>query len=54
MAWDGVFGVASSAHDGLMASPEFPVFELRTDRLLPETLQMYFEQPDVWRADIRS
>jgi type I restriction enzyme S subunit len=50
MAWEGAFGIAGSEHEGLVVSPEFPVFELHTDRLLPETLQLYFEQPDVWRA----
>ncbi len=50
MAWEGAFGVARSEHDGLVVSPEFPVFELVTDRVLPETMQVYFAQPDVWTA----
>jgi len=50
MAWEGAFGVALPEHDGLVVSPEFPVFELDEDRILPETLQAYFGQEEVWRA----
>jgi type I restriction enzyme S subunit len=48
MAWEGAFGVALAAHDGLVVSPEFPVFELNEDLILPETLQVYFGQEEVW------
>jgi type I restriction enzyme S subunit len=50
MAWEGAFGVVGADYDGLVVSPEFPVFTLNRDRLLPETLEVYFEQPDVWRT----
>lgn len=50
MAWEGAFGVAMQEHAGLVVSPEFPVFELDTERVLPETLSVYFGQPDVWSA----
>jgi len=50
MAWEGAFGVAATEHEGLVVSPEFPVFEVKINRLLPETLEVYFGQSDVWQT----
>jgi type I restriction enzyme S subunit len=48
MAWEGAFGAVPATCDGLVVSPEFPVFELDRGRLLPETLDTYFGMPEVW------
>jgi type I restriction enzyme S subunit len=50
MAWEGAFGIALPEYEGLVVSPEFPVFELNEDVILPETLQVYFGQEEVWQA----
>jgi type I restriction enzyme S subunit len=48
MAWEGAFGIVPHQCDGLVVSTEFPVFEIRQDRVLPETLDVYFRNPSVW------
>lgn len=48
MAWEGALGVVPENCDGLYVSPEFPVFEVREDRILPEVLDTYFRMPSVW------
>jgi type I restriction enzyme, S subunit len=48
MAWEGAFGVVPKECDGCVVSPEFPVFEPRIDRVLPEFLSYYFRVPRVW------
>jgi hypothetical protein len=48
MAWEGALGVVPENCDGLYVSPEFPVFEVREDRVLPELLDTYFRMPSVW------
>jgi len=48
MAWEGALGIVPEDCDGLVVSPEFPVFELLQDRVLPETLDVYFRSPSVW------
>jgi type I restriction enzyme S subunit len=48
MAWEGALGVVQDNCDGLYVSPEFPVFEVRRDRVLPEVLDIYFRMPAVW------
>jgi type I restriction enzyme S subunit len=48
MAWEGALGVVPENCDGLHVSPEFPVFEVRQDRVLPEVLDTYFCMPSVW------
>ena len=48
MAWEGALGVVPPECDGCVVSPEFPVFEINTDRVLPETLDIYFRTPSVW------
>jgi type I restriction enzyme, S subunit len=48
MAWEGALGVVPEKCDDLYVSPEFPVFEVRKDRVLPEVLDAYFRMPSVW------
>lgn len=48
VAWEGAFGVVPSECDGLVVSPEFPVFEINQSRVLPEVLDVYFKTPLVW------
>jgi type I restriction enzyme S subunit len=36
MAWEGALGVVPEACDGMVVSPEFPVFTIDTDVVLPE------------------
>jgi type I restriction enzyme S subunit len=48
MAWEGALGVVRDDCDSLYVSPEFPVFEVRQDRVLPEVLDTYFRIPSVW------
>jgi type I restriction enzyme S subunit len=48
MAWEGGLGVVPPECDGLVVSPEFPVFEVDENRVLPETLDVYFRTPSVW------
>jgi len=48
MAWEGAFGIVSPECDGLVVSPEFPVFEVDVSRVLPEVLDIYFRMPSIW------
>jgi len=48
MAWEGALGVVPAECDGLVVSPEFPVFSVNTDKMLPEVLDIYFRSPEVW------
>jgi len=48
MAWEGALGIVPPECDGLVVSPEFPVFTVNTDRVLPEVLDVYFRSPEVW------
>jgi len=48
MAWEGALGVVPNECDGLVVSPEFPVFEVNQNRVLPETLDTYFRTPAIW------
>lgn len=48
MAWEGALGVVPQECDGLFVSPEFPIFEIIENRVLPETLDVYFRTPAVW------
>jgi type I restriction enzyme S subunit len=48
MAWEGALGVVPIDCDGLVVSPEFPVFIVNADQVLPETLDVYFRSPSVW------
>jgi type I restriction enzyme S subunit len=48
MAWEGALGVVPPECDGLVVSPEFPVFDVDPHHVLPETLDVYFRTPWVW------
>lgn len=48
MAWEGALGVIPPQCDGMVVSPEFPVFSINTDEVLPELLDIYFRTPEVW------
>lgn len=50
MAWEGALGVVPPECDGMVVSPEFPVFTVNTEAVLPEMLDIYFRTPDVWPA----
>lgn len=50
MAWEGALAVVPVACDGLFVSPEFPVFEIKETRVLPEVLDIYFRSPNVWSS----
>ena len=46
--WEGALAVVPPECDGLVVSTEFPVFEIDTDMVLPEVLDVYFRSPEVW------
>lgn len=48
MAWEGAISIVPRECDGLFVSPEFPVFKVNTDLVLPEVLDVYFRTPSVW------
>jgi type I restriction enzyme S subunit len=48
MAWEGALGVVPPECDGCVVSPEFPVFQVNEDRVLPEVLDTYFRNPSIW------
>ena len=48
MAWEGALGVVPQDCDGLVVSPEFPVFQIDADTLRPEIADVYFRDPRVW------
>jgi type I restriction enzyme S subunit len=48
MAWEGALGIVPPECNGLVVSPEFPVFEIDESKVLPETLDVYFRTPSVW------
>jgi type I restriction enzyme S subunit len=48
MAWEGAFGLVPPECDGCCVSPEFPVFAVNTELLLPDFLGHYFRIPRVW------
>ncbi|MFN3593873.1 MAG: restriction endonuclease subunit S [Thiobacillaceae bacterium] len=48
MAWEGALGVVPPECDGMVVSPEFPVFSINTDEVLPELLDIYFRTSEVW------
>jgi type I restriction enzyme, S subunit len=50
MAWEGAFGVVPAECDGCHVSPEFPVFEVNSERVLPRFLGLHFQRPAVWAA----
>jgi type I restriction enzyme M protein len=48
MAWEGALGTVPSECEGLVVSPEFPVFAVNSNRVLPDVLDAYFRNPSVW------
>lgn len=50
MAWEGALGVVPPECNGMVVSPEFPVFTVNTEAILPEVLDIYFRTPDIWPA----
>lgn len=48
MAWEGALGVVPAECDGMVVSPEFCVFTVNHDAVLPAFLDIYFRQPYVW------
>ncbi len=48
MAWEGALGVVPPECDGCVVSTEFPVFEVNTERVLPEVLDVHFRNPNIW------
>jgi type I restriction enzyme S subunit len=48
MAWEGAFAVVPEELAGRVVSPEFPVFEVNTEMIFPEVLDVYFRTPSVW------
>lgn len=50
MAWEGALGVVPPECEGMVVSPEFPVFSINTQAVLPEVLDIYFRTPEIWPA----
>lgn len=48
MAWEGAFGMVPQECEGCVVSPEFPVFRVNQERVLPEVLDFYFKTPAIW------
>jgi type I restriction enzyme, S subunit len=48
MAWEGALGVVPESCEGLVVSPEFPVFEVDRTKVIPEVLDVYFRTPSIW------
>ena len=48
MAWEGALGIVPAECDELVVSPEFPVFEIDKEVMLPEVVDTYFRSPEVW------
>jgi len=50
MAWEGALGVVPENCDGCFVSPEFPVFTVHKEKVLPSILDIHFKTPAVWKA----
>lgn len=48
MAWEGALGIVPPICDGCFVSPEFPVFEIDQDAVLPELLELNFRDRANW------
>lgn len=48
MAWEGALGVVPAECDGCVVSPEFPVFEIDGNRVIPAFLDRYFRRAAIW------
>ncbi|HYH96727.1 hypothetical protein [Hyalangium sp.] len=49
-AWEGAFGVVPPECDGCVVSPEFPVFVINSELLLPRFLELLLGVPAVWKS----
>ncbi|QGN55904.1 restriction endonuclease subunit S [Novosphingobium sp. Gsoil 351] len=47
MAWEGALGIVSPECNGLVVSPEFPVFEIDADVVQPAVVDTFFRDPRV-------
>jgi type I restriction enzyme S subunit len=47
MAWEGAMGMVPTECDGLVVSPEYPVFTVDTSKVLPEVVDLYFRAPSI-------
>jgi type I restriction enzyme S subunit len=45
MAWEGALGVVPPECDGMVVSPEFPVFEIDTKVVSPDIVDTFFRDP---------
>ncbi|HEY1349861.1 MAG TPA: hypothetical protein VGF67_09575 [Ktedonobacteraceae bacterium] len=45
IAWEVALALIPPECDGLVISPEFPVFQVKENRILPEVLDVYFRIP---------
>ena len=50
MAWEGALGVVPDECDGCVVSPEFPVFEIDSTKVLPDVFDVYFRDPSTWES----
>lgn len=50
MAWEGGFGVVPPECDGCYVSPEFQVFQIDDQRVLPRWIELFFKVPAHWQA----
>lgn len=50
MAWEGAFAIIPTECDGLVVSPEFPVFRIDQTRAVPQYIGYYFKRASVWAA----
>lgn len=48
MAWEGAFGVVPPHCDGCVVSPEFQVFRVFDNKVVPEFLEAYLQTPSTW------
>jgi len=48
-AFEGAYGVVPSDLDGRFVSNEYPTFDCDESRVLPEFLEAYFKNPEVWQ-----
>lgn len=48
-AFEGAYGLIGSEHDGYFVSNEYPMFECKEDRMLPEFLASYLLPSNIWR-----
>lgn len=48
MAWEGALGTVPAECGGMVVSPEFPVFTVNADEVMPEVLDIYFRTPSIW------